>query len=142
MMGNLSITASQVLESGSGNQIVNSKAYEDVVAGEVGYYDAASGKWKLEGAAIDTSNSGQYGVFLNTADAGQPVAVLTGGDVDVGAAAGPVVGEVYMISPTSGKICPAHDALLGSGKYIKVLGVGAAANVIKIQPHSTDQQVP
>ena len=139
-MGNLSITAAQVLEVGSGNQKVNSVAYEDVVAGEVGFFDAASGKWKLEDADIDTSLA-QIGMFLNTAAASQPVEVITGGDVDVGAAAGPIEGVVYAVSPTSGKVCPIDDALLGAGKYVKTIGVGGPDNTIRLQPHSTDLQV-
>ncbi len=137
-MGNLAITPAQVQPAGG--TVTNGVAGEDVDAGEVGYYDAASAKWKLEDSGVDT-NAAQIGIFENTAALGQPCTVCVDGPIEVGADAGPIEGVPYGVSPTTGKITALDDALMVAGEYRKYLGMGAADDKIELKPHSTDQVI-
>ncbi len=141
-MGNLAITAAQVNEGTGPNQLLNGiMGGAGGAAGETVYLDTASNKWLLEDADIDTS-AAISGMLLNTAANGQPCTVQTDGGVTVGADAGIVEATVYVQSPTDGKICPADDALMTTGKYMKVVGVGTGNDQLKIHPQSTDEQIP
>lgn len=138
-MGNLAVTPAQV-QPVAGGQVVNGNMGEDGDAGEAVYLDAASNKWKLEDADIDT-NAATLGVLENTAANGQPCSVMCVGEIDLGIDAGVIEGRVYVASPTPGKLCARADALMVAGKYVKVFGIGAALNIVKLKPHSTDQKV-
>ncbi len=139
-MGNLAVTAAQVQE-GSGSTVSPGYMGEDGEAGESVYLNAGSGKWMLEDADGDTSAS-QMGILQNTAALGQPCDVCVEGEIDLGVDAGVVAGVVYVVSPTAGKVCADGDGLMVSGKYKKVLGIGAAANILRLHPHNSDISLP
>ncbi len=140
-MGNLAVTKEQV-QPVEGGQVANGNMADGVDgdAGEGVWLDQNVNKWKL-GTADDDTNAAQHGVLEATAAGGQPCVVCIEGPLDLGADAAVVEGVVYGMSPTDGKICPVDDALMVAGKYRKVLGVGKAAGVLDVHPHSTDSVV-
>lgn len=132
----LSITASQVLPT-NGDPTITGVAGEAITAGQVVYYNASGGNWKLaqgDGTAAEAGQDG-YGIALTSAPgAGQPVVVATGGHrVTLGAGAAPAAGEVYYIGDTAGALVQVGD--VGSGDRETYVCQGIGANKVKV---STD----
>jgi hypothetical protein len=140
-MGNLAVNPAQVQPVGGG-AIMNGHMAAGVAgdAGETVYLDGASNKWKL-GTADNDTNAAIHGVLEASAAGGQPCVVQHEGDIDLGADAGVVEGVTYGFSPTDGKICAVNDALMVAGKFVTVLGVGKANNVMGVKVYATDSQV-
>jgi hypothetical protein len=112
-MADLTITAASVI-AGSGASIDRSGiAGATIAAGKAVYQDAATGKYLL---ADDNSATAAArvpaGIALNGASDGQPLAILRGGDITIGAALTP--GVVYYLSDTPGGIGPVADLAAGN----------------------------
>lgn len=125
-MADLTITAANVLPSGTGNAVMVI-AEVAITQGQPIYIDSATGTAKL---AIATSLAGAaaVGIALNSAAAGQYVTYQKAGAITIGATV--AAGTAYYVSGTAGKICPEAD--LGSGKYVTLLGFGISATQIQI----------
>jgi hypothetical protein len=72
-------------------------------------------------------NAATAGIALNGASANQPVDYQNGGLIDMGATV--AIGKVYVQS-TSGGVAPVDD--IAGGEFVTILGVGTAANRLKI----------
>lgn len=132
-MSDLTITAANVLP-GSGATIDRSApAGATITAGKSVYLDtAATGKWQLADADAATAISrgqGKTGIALNGASDGQPIAVLTEGDITIGATL--TAGVSYYVSATPGGICLFAD--LTTGDYVTLLGVATSTTVLKVE---------
>jgi len=126
-MADLTITAANVVK-GSNAITVNGTAGVAITAGQVVYLDTASGKWKLaDNDLAAAKNPG--GIALNGASDGQPLVVLTSGDVTMGAAL--TAGTAYYLSATAGGICPVAD--LVTGDNVAQIGIAKSASVLAVK---------
>lgn len=127
-MADLTITAASVL-AGSGAKIDRAhNAAAGITAGQAVYKDGD--QWKL---ADDNSATAAArvpdGIALNNAGAGQPLAVLTSGDITIGATL--TAGADYYLSDTPGGICPRAD--LATGEYPCHLGIAKSTTVLHVE---------
>lgn len=133
-MADLAVTASQIALGADAGQ-EHGLSGEAIAQGDWLYSKAADSRlYKADNDAAAAEAAACVGQAVSAAAAaGQPVTYVARGTVVQGAAAAPVRGTVYVLSSTAGKACPAAD--LGSGDRVTVLGVGDAANGIKLQIH-------
>ena len=128
-MADLTITAASVAK-GTGAGTEAGTAGAAVTAGQVVYKDASdSNKFKL--ADTDSATVAArtpYGIALHAASTGQPLTVLTGGLITIGATT--AVGVPYYLSGTAGGICPYAD--VAAGDYPAFLGIGTSVTQIKV----------
>ena len=137
-MADLTITAASVVAY-AGATIEHGTLGATVTAGQTVYLDAADSKYKLADANSATAAvRATKGLALNGGVDGQPVAVLIDGDVNPGATV--TVGGVYVQSATAGGIAPVAD--LASGHYTTIIGIGLAANKLRVKLHLSGVAVP
>lgn len=131
-MADLTITAASVL-AGSGAKIErDGLAGATITAGQVVYKDAADNRFKLaDNDSATAAVRSPYGIALNGAASGQPLAVLVSGPITIGATT--VVGTVYCLSSTAGAICPVDD--IAAGDYNTIVGIGTSVTVIDVKFH-------
>jgi hypothetical protein len=126
-MVDLTITAANVVP-GADAVRESGTAGEAITAGRLVYFDVTTLTYRLAksngAAALRVPN----GIALNTASAGQPVVVQNAGDVTLGAVM--TAGVAYLLSDTSGGICP--DADVGTGEFMCLVGVAKSTSVLKI----------
>lgn len=72
-------------------------------------------------------NAATAGIALNAASANQPVEYQSSGLIDMGATV--AIGKVYVQSTTGG-VAPVDD--IAGSEFITIVGVGTAANRLKI----------
>lgn len=128
-MTDIAITAANVVK-GSGSSTESGTAGAAVTAGKLLYKDSATDTWKLadsNSATVAARSPG--GIALNDAASGQPVQVLTGGNITIGGTVAP--GTFYIASANAGGIAPSSDA--ATGWYPALVGVGVSASVIKVK---------
>lgn len=129
-MADLSITAASVI-AGSGASIEHGTAGVAVTAGQVVYRDTSdANKLKLaddNGATAIIRKP--RGIALNAAAAGQPLAIIKGGPVVIGATLAP--GATYYLSDTPGGICLFAD--LATGEYPVSLGIARSATTLAVR---------
>lgn len=138
-MADLTITAGNVV-AGANAKIEQGFSGGTLAGGKAVYKDTAdASKFKL-GDCDDASATVRtlYGVALNGASAGQPVAIQTEGDITIGGTV--VVGEIYVLSDTAGGIMPEGD--LETGDYVAVLGVGISTTQIRMGILNSGVAVP
>ncbi|MBZ9973506.1 hypothetical protein LB517_28150 [Mesorhizobium sp. BR1-1-12] len=126
-MTDLSITSTGVLV-GANASIEHGFAAAAITAGQVVYKDA-NGKFNL--ADTDSATAivrKPRGIALNGAAAGQPLAIITKGDVTIGGTL--TKGVFYYLSGTPGAICPVAD--VASGDYPAVIGVATSTTVLSV----------
>jgi hypothetical protein len=68
------------------------------------------------------------GIALNGASDGQPIDIITAGDLTVNAVL--TAGTVYYLSPSAGGIAPLADVL--SGDDVVVIGIARSTTVLKV----------
>jgi len=128
-MADVTITAANVIK-GANAVTEPGIAGATITAGQVVYKDTTdSNKFKLADsdnatAAIRTP----YGIALNSASAGQPVVVQTGGLITIGGTL--TAGTIYTASDTAGGLRPAVDN--NSGDTITIIGVATSASVLNM----------
>lgn len=129
-MADLSITAGNVIAQ-AGAVIKRGTAGATITVGQIVYYDAAAGTYKLADAD-NLPAGGVTRVFmaLNGAATGQPIAVLQSGEVAMGSIL--TEGIAYYLSPNPGGIAPVADVL--SGDDVIVLGVAKNATTLTFAP--------
>jgi hypothetical protein len=127
-MADITVTAANVI-AGAGASTRQVTAGETITAGQVVYKDTSAGdKYKLADAdAVGTAAGG--GIALNGASNGQPLTIITGGNLNPGATV--TTGEVYVVSTTAGGIAPLVDLL--TGDFVTVLGTATTTSNINIQ---------
>lgn len=130
-MADLTITAASVL-AGTNATITRGIAGATITAGQAVYLDeATTGEWLLadsDSATVAARGSARFGIALNGASDGQPLAVQTGGNITIGATV--VAGVAYYLSDTPGGICPFAD--LATGDYVTLVGIATSTTVIAI----------
>lgn len=128
-MADLSITAANVVISGTGQGRTSGTAGETVTAGQAGYLDPTSHKWmKADSNSATAAAKIAGGIFLNGASLNQPVNILTSGDVTIGATLTP--GAAMYLSETPGGLQPVAD--LASGENVCLIGIAKSATVLSV----------
>lgn len=135
-MANLTITAANVLSTGTGNTVTVIAAVA-ITQGQAVYIDAATGYAKL---AITTSEATAkvVGIAVNAAAAGQYVTYQKVGPITIGATT--AAGTAYYVSDTAGGICLESD--LGTGDFVSLIGFGISATQIYINPQRSGVAKP
>ncbi|CAN7599176.1 hypothetical protein [Bosea sp. LjRoot237] len=127
-MADLTITASAVLP-GASAALAAGTAGETIVAGKAVYLASATKKWMLADADSVTAEARKaVGIALNGASLNQPVGVLTGGDVTLGAVL--TAGQAIYLSDDPGGLCPLAD--LATGDYVCLLGLAKSTSVLTV----------
>src|SRR3712207_6336757 len=111
-MADLSITAASVAARGTGKTRDGAGGAE-INAGQVVARDADV-SFKMADSNSGTARlRSPIGIALHAAATGQPLKILTSGEITIGATL--TAGVAYFLSDTPGGICPAAD--LSSGEY-------------------------
>lgn len=132
-MADLIITAASVLP-GTGAAIKHVVAGATVTAGKAVVRDAATGNWVLADSNHATAALRvPGGIALNGASDGQPLAVLTGGPVTLGAVL--TAGVAVYLSDTPGGLCPVAD--IGSGERSVLVGLAESVSVLEVAIHDS-----
>lgn len=132
-MTDLSITAASVAK-GSGSSVAQGTAGATITAGQVAYLEAATSTYKLaDSDSVTAEIRSPAGIALHAALAGQPLQVLTGGPITIGATM--TAGLAYYLSKTAGGICPVAD--IASGGYATILGIATSATVLSVKFHES-----
>lgn len=133
----LTITAGSVTTTST--QLRDVTAGATITAGQVVYLDAsASDVAKLADNDASATTNVVAGIALHGASSGQPLRIITGGTITIGATV--AVGTIYVLSSTAGAICPAAD--LASGDYTSIIGVATSTTVITLSIKNSGVQVP
>jgi len=127
----ITVTAANVVP-GAGAKKENVTAGATITAGEV-VYKAADGDYELaDASALATSRVA--GIALNGASSGQPLTILTEGNITIGATV--AVGTIYVLSAAAGKIAP--DADIVTSEFITILGVATTTGIIKVKINASE----
>lgn len=142
-MANLTQTAANVAVGSVNTKIteVPLQAGEALTQGQPAYYKASDRKWYRGDAntSAETAGSNRPVVIVLTPAAtnGHFVGAQSG-LVNLGATL--AVGTPYVISATTGAICPYAD--LVTGDYVTFLGVATTTSLIDFKPEYTGVQKP
>lgn len=133
-MADITLTPASVV-AGNGAEKKTGTAGAAIAAGDIVYLDTATtGKWQMaDSDAASAEARGQtsnLGVALNSAAANQPVVVLVGGPVTLGAVL--TAGTAYYLSDTPGKLCPVAD--ITGGDYFTLIGLASSTSVLIVDP--------
>ncbi len=127
-MADLTLTAANVL-AGSNATTRLGTAGATITAGQVVYLDSATKTYKLADTDSATAAArSPAGFALNGASSGQPLMVLTDGDLTLGAVL--TAGVAYYLSGNPGGICPVAD--VAAGDYPVVLGMAKSTSVLSV----------
>lgn len=141
-MGNLAITAANVLPSANNQGIARGTAGVAITAGQVLYLDNSTPTRLLQLAGANISVSGTpitpVGIAVNSAAAGQPVDYVASDPLFVPGANFPQFGtgtsNTYVLSQTPGAMCLPGDLAPGSQPVIMLLPNGTNTAVLQIVP--------
>lgn len=128
-MTDISITAANVVK-GTGADVDRGTAGATITAGQAVYKDETTSKYLLADSNSATAAARTpSGIALNSASNNQPIAVVLGGPVTIGATLTP--GIAYYLSDTPGGICPVAD--VGPGEYATLIGMATSASVLDVR---------
>lgn len=124
-MADLSITAANVRAASANTKIRVIQLQATTTAGQALIKLASETKYRLADANSGTDGAeyaGLNGVFIaiNGGAADEYVAVVSEGDVDLGATL--TVGQVYGLSTTPGGIAPVSDLVGYTTSYMRIIG--------------------
>lgn len=129
-MADLTITAANVV-AGNNAMTEHGRAGATITAGQVVYLDGTTGKYLLADSNSATASARKpRGIALHNASNNQPLTILTGGDITIGATVDPEASGYYL-SDTPGGICPHAD--IGDGEYIVQVGLAKSATVLAVR---------
>lgn len=129
-MTDISVTAASVI-AGNGASTKQGVAGATITAGQIVYRDPADARYKLaDNDAVPTAGFGAVFMALNGAAAGQPLAVLVGGNVTLNAVL--TAGTSYYLSGTAGGIAPRADVTTGDD--VVFLGTASSTTVLVFKP--------
>jgi hypothetical protein len=140
-MADLVITVANVVRGGVNSipqTLETGVAGAAVTAGQVVYEDPTDGKWKLADANASQTAATVKGIALHGALANQPLQVIKGGPLTLGAILTP--GQWYVTSANPGGIAPVAD--LASGWYSSRLGYAYSASVLIVDINATGIPLP
>jgi len=128
-MTDISITAANVV-AGSNATRESGTAGEAITAGQTVYKSSTTGKYMLADSNSATAEARTpRGIALNGAALNQPLQILRGGDITIGATLDPEA-PAYYLSDTPGGICPVAD--VGDGEYFCLIGLAKSASVLAV----------
>lgn len=136
-MANLTITVASVAP-GSTAQTANGIAGATITAGAGVYIDTANSNVIKPALATSLLASTLAGIALHGALTGQPITYIAAGTYTAGATV--AVGTTYVVSATSGLLCPVAD--LASTNYVSHVGIATSTTVINVQRNNSGVQVP
>ncbi len=136
-MSDLSITAVNVVPD-VGYQYSDGVAGETVTAGQSGYFKTSDSLMYKADANGTGDARVVRGIFLNGAAAGQPVKLITGGTLTIGATV--ASGAVYVSSATAGGIAPVAD--LATGWYTSIVCIGISTTKVRMTIVNSGVAVP
>lgn len=126
-MADITVTAANVLKA-AGGTVIGVTAGGTVTAGQLVYKDTADSDEYKAADADAQATAALAGIALNGGADGQPIDVLTSGNINPGGTV--TVGEVYCVSTTAGGIAPHSDLL--TGDFVSILGIGTTTSNIKV----------
>lgn len=127
-MADLTITAASVLAGSASTRKIGT-AGATITAGKAVYLDEDTNEYNLaDSNGASSTIRTVTGIALNGASDGQPLFVLTGGDITIGATM--TAGVAYYLSDTPGGICPVAD--IGTGEYPCLIGIATSTTVLKV----------
>ena len=127
-MADLIVTAANVV-AGTNATVEHGIAGATITAGQTVYRDSTTKRYLLADAdSVTPAARAGLGIALNGAANGQPLAIVTGGNVNPGATV--AVGAIYVQSDTPGGIMPSVD--LETGDFVTILGIGTTASNIAV----------
>lgn len=133
-MANLALTASLVVPD-EGYSWLTGIAGEAVTRGQLVYLKASDTRYWVGHCETSAATAAVSGISLVDAAAGQPIIVMTGGIVTIGATV--AVGTLYLLS-TAGLFMPHGD--IATSDWITYAGVGTTAAKIKLGIHVSGVQ--
>ncbi len=137
-MSDLSITAANVVP-GTGAKYLRGTAGETITAGQPVYRHPTTRKFmKADADSATAAVREPVGIAAHGASDGQPLAVQTDGEINLGATL--TVGEIYCLSDVAGGIRPEADN--GTGDYVVVLGVAKTTAILKLGIVNAGSAVP
>lgn len=136
-MSAISITPGSVTPGSNAVIDKDHNAGATITAGQAVYLDSATNKYLLSDA--DAAGKGVVdGIALNGASDGQPIAVQTGGTINIGATV--AVGTSYVLGTTAGAINPNADA---TSTWVKVhIGVATTTSAIALKIQNSGATIP
>jgi hypothetical protein len=127
-MPDLVITAANVVASGDATTATGI-AGAAITAGQAIYVEPTTGRYvQADSNSANVPQRRASGVSLNAASIGQPVSVVTQGDVTIGSTV--VAGTAYYLSDTPGGICPFAD--VGTGEAVCLMGIAKSTTVLAL----------
>lgn len=130
-MADISITAGNVVPSATAST-VHGTAGATITAGQTVYLDTTTNTYKLCDADVAAS-AVCAGIALHGASAGQPLTILTDGQITIGATV--VRGTAYYVSLNAGGICPVAD--ISTGDYVSLVGIADSTTTILVKRINT-----
>ena len=131
-MADLVITASAIIPV-SGFTPYDGTAGATITAGQMCYLDAVTSTIKLADADLSSAGAAVVGMSLHAALASQPLRLIIGGSVGMGAIL--TAGLFYYLSKTAGGICPIADA---TTCRISLIGYGTTTSNMSLRITNTD----
>ena len=116
-------------------------AGDTITQGQPVYLDATTSTYKRADADDTAVTADCVGIALNSVLSGQPIDFIKAGTLTVGAGGTPpVVGRVYVVSGTVGRIADVAD--LASNDWTTVVAIGLTSTTIKVGINVSGVQVP
>jgi hypothetical protein len=133
-MVDITITPANVVVSGTGQNRTSGTAGATILAGQAVYLDPTVKKFLLaDSNSATVAARTPTGIALHGASLNQPLAVMTSGDITIGATL--TVNTPYFLSDTPGGICPIAD--IGVGEFCCQVGLSKSTTVMTIMIKAT-----
>ena len=127
-MVDLTITPANVV-AGTNASKTSGTAGENIAAGQLVYKNSTTQRFMLcDTNSVTAEAQRPTGIALHAAANNQPIAVLTAGEITIGATV--VAGTDYFASDTPGGICPKAD--VGTGEQVTLVGLAKSTSVIVV----------
>lgn len=130
-MADLTITVANVVPVAGYQAESGYLAGATITRGATVYLDSTTSTWKLADCDASAAAAGSAGVGISLSDvvATQPMLVMQGGDLGLGAIL--TVGQIYCVSATAGGIAPYAD--LTTNGRVTILGVASTTSNLKLR---------
>ena len=127
-MANLTMTGANVVPV-DGYGFVDTTAGATITRGVPCYESATTGQSLICDSNDTAVKATCKGIALQDAAAGQPLRLMTSGNLGLGAIL--TVGTVYCLSATAGSVCPYAD--LTSADYVTILGIATTTSNLAVR---------
>lgn len=135
-MADLTLTAASVVPD-DGYSYLDGIAGETITQGQVLYLKSSDTRYWKANCETSSATAAVAGIALVAASAGQPIKVMTGGTITIGATV--AVGKPYVLS-TAGLIAPVDD--LVSNDWVTTLGIATTTAKIALRIQQSGVQKP